>query len=92
MITLLGKQELPEAAALCALAMADNPIHIRVFGPSDHLRQRRLSRFFPGLLAYIHRKGCLYGVVVDGALVGVLGLLPPGSCRPPFRFWTLQAG
>lgn len=81
----LGKSDLLTAAGICARAMQDNPIHIQVFGALPVLRERRLRRFFPGLLAYVHRKGHLYGAFADGNLVGVLGMLPPGSCKPSPR-------
>src|SRR5690554_936421 len=78
----LEESHLLEAANVCAQAMSDNPIHRKVFGEDAALRTRRLKRFFPGLLAYVHRKGHLYGASADGALIGVLGLLPPNSCKP----------
>lgn len=78
----LEKSDLAAAAVICAEAMLDNPIHIRVFGKADALRKRRLKRFFPGLLAYVYRKGHIYGVFADQILVGVLGMLPPKRCKP----------
>ena len=62
--------------------MRDNPLHIKVFGQTEEKRQRRLQRFFPGRLAYVARKGCLYGAFVAQRLVGVLGVLAPGHCSP----------
>lgn len=78
----LDKKYLLAAAEICAQAMHDNPIHVRVFGPATLLRQRRLRRFFPGLLAYVHRKGSIYGAFSDQELVGVIGMLPPKRCKP----------
>lgn len=78
----LEKKHLVLAAAICAQAMLHNPLHIRVFGGVSSLRQRRLERFFPGLLAYIYRKGALYGAFSEQRLVGVLGMLPPTQCKP----------
>lgn len=80
----LSRSDLLAAADICARAMIDNPIHIKVFGSDAALRERRLRRFFPGLLAYVHRKGSLYGAFADSTLVGVLGMLPPKSCKPSF--------
>ncbi len=81
----LSQNDLPAAAEICAQAMRDNPIHIKVFGEPRGLRERRLRRFFPGLLAYVHRKGSLYGAFAKGTLVGVLGMLPPTTCKPSPR-------
>ena len=78
----LDKNDLLAAAQVCADAMNDNPIHIKVFGAESALRKRRLQRFFPGMLAYVYRKGSLYGTFADGILIGVLGMLPPRHCKP----------
>lgn len=53
----LGKSDLLAAAGICATAMNNNPIHIKVFGADPVLRERRLQRMFSGLLIYVHRKG-----------------------------------
>lgn len=78
----LDKNDLLKAAEICADAMNDNPIHIKVFGADTALRKRRLQRFFPGMLAYVYRKGDLYGTFVDDSMIGVLGMLPPRHCKP----------
>lgn len=78
----LCKNDLLAAADLCAKAMSDNPIHVKVFGTAPALRERRLKRFFPGLLLYVFRKGYLYGTFADETLIGVLGMLPPNRCKP----------
>ncbi len=81
----LGQDHLLAAADICAEAMNDNPIHIQIFSASPELRQRRLRRFFTGLLAFVLRKGGLYGAFSDGILIGVLGMLPPKNCKPSPR-------
>ncbi len=81
----LGKDDLVIAARICAQAMSDNPIHVQVFRGTPVRRERRLKRFFTGLLQYILRKGDLLGAYADGTLIGVLGRLPPGSCKPNWR-------
>ena len=81
-IQALSKNDLAQATEICAEAMLDNPLHIKVFGADTRLRARRLKRFFAGMLAYIQRKDSLYGVFVDGRLIGVLGMLPPKRCKP----------
>src|SRR5699024_8674445 len=81
-IQALSKNDLAQATEVCAEAMLDNPLHIKVFGADTRLRARRLKRFFAGMLVYIQRKDSLYGVFVDGRLIGVLGMLPPRRCKP----------
>ena len=83
-IQALNRSDLPAAVAVCAQAMNDNPIHIKVFGADPVLRERRLQRLFPTLLNYVYRKGSLYGTFVDNQLIGVLGMLPPYTCTPSF--------
>lgn len=78
----LNASSMQAAVKLCAQAMHDNPIHLQVFGAKPALRQRRLQRLFPALLGHVQRKGRIYGVFVEQELVGVLGMLPPNSCRP----------
>lgn len=83
-IQALHFNHLTAAAEVCAQAMNDNPIHIKVFGAEPTLRERRLKRLFPALLNYVYRKGSLYGTFVDNQLIGVLGMLPPSTCKPSF--------
>lgn len=78
----LCKNDLLTAANICARAMLDNPLHVKVFGANSRIRERRLKRFFPGMLAYVNHKGSLYGAFADGTLIGVLGMLPPQHCKP----------
>ena len=78
----LEKHHLRTAANICAAAMNDNPIHIKVFGAEPELRERRLKRLFPALLDFVYRKGSLYGTFTEGNLIGVLGMLPPKTCKP----------
>lgn len=73
------------AIDILARAMCDNPIHVRVFGSDRPRRLLRLQRFFPGLLDYLARKGELHGACADGQLAGIVGMLPPGHCRPSIR-------
>lgn len=83
-IQALKRSDLPAATTVCAQAMNDNPIHIKVFGTDPAVRERRLKRLFPTLLNYVYRKGHLYGTFVDNQLIGVLGMLPPSTCKPSF--------
>lgn len=78
----LSQCDLREAVAICVSAMHDNPIHIQVFGQANSLRKSRLKRFFRGLLAYVYRKGELYGAFANQTLIGVIGMLPPTHCKP----------
>lgn len=78
----LPQTELPATIDICACAMRDNPLHVRVFGKDPARRLVRLQRFFPGLLHFIARKGQLHGAYHQAELIGVLGMLPPGRCKP----------
>src|SRR5699024_6262828 len=81
-VEIVAQAEVPAIAGLCARTMRDNPLHVRVFGADDGRRQQCLQRFFSPTMAYVQRRGYLYGAYAKTELVGVLGLLPPGRCRP----------
>lgn len=77
----LPESDISAAARLCARSMRDNPLHMRAFGADSSRRQRRLHRFLSTLIPPIHRRGMLIGAYADGTLAGILGLLPPATCR-----------
>ncbi|MBI6628932.1 GNAT family N-acetyltransferase [Pontibaca salina] len=81
----LAPSDLPAAAAVLTVGMADNPLHIRVFGSNPKARRRRLSRFLVPLIAYVQANGQVLGAYEQGDLVGVLGMIAPGRCRPGLR-------
>ncbi|WP_198341778.1 GNAT family N-acetyltransferase [Oceanisphaera avium] len=84
-LTPLRPPDIEQAAALCAEAMLDNPLHIRVFGNDAMRRKRRLTCLFNGLLPYILAKGELMGAYDGQQLQGVLGRLAPHSCQPNWQ-------
>ncbi len=88
-IRALAPDERDAATALLAAGMRENPLHVRAFGANPRRRQRRLRRFLGQLVAHVHANGTLLGACVDGELVGVLGMLEPGRCRPT-RMETLR--
>ena len=78
----LAPGDLRAAAAVLTQGMLDNPLHLRVFGDDSELRGRRLSRFLGPLVDYVHSNGIILGAYVQGELIGVLGMIKPGRCRP----------
>lgn len=62
--------------------MRDNPLHVKAFGAGLARRERRLMRFLGHLAGYVHAHGEVAGAFVQGELVGVLGMMKPGRCRP----------
>jgi len=70
------------AAMLLAEGMRDNPLHVRMYGPNPARRERRLRRFLGHLIAYVGSNGRLIGAYSQDELVGVLGMIQPGRCRP----------
>lgn len=70
------------AAALLAQAMRDNPLHVAVFGSDPDLRERRLARFLRHLAVFVMRRGKMLGAYAGDELIGVLGMIAPGRCRP----------
>jgi len=77
---LVSDPELDAAVRVCARAMRDNPLHCAVFGDDPERRERRLQAFFAAVLPWIRRRGML--LAFDEETHGVMGLLPPGACRP----------
>jgi GNAT superfamily N-acetyltransferase len=81
-IRALAPDELQAAGALLAHGMRDNPLHVKAFGADPDRRGRRLPRFLGDLVAYVHSNGAVLGASADGELLGVLGMMEPGGCRP----------
>ncbi|WP_173932622.1 GNAT family N-acetyltransferase [Chelativorans sp. Marseille-P2723] len=77
--------ELQAAARILAQGMRDNPNHLKVFGRQTARGQRRLLRFLNWVVRYVHSNGRLLGAYAQGELVGVLGMMKPGGCRPSLR-------
>ena len=77
-VTLTG-DSLSAAVGVLSRGMRDNPIHQAVFGPDPTRRTRQLARLFDTLLrVWGHPVVCAR---LDGVMVGVVGMLPPGACR-----------
>ena len=70
------------AAVLLVDAMRDNPLHIQAFGADPTRRRRRLGRFMEPLVCHVQSHGALLGAYAQGELIGVLGMMKPGFCRP----------
>lgn len=81
-IRVLTPDDLPAAGTILADGMIDNPMHLRVFRGNRDVRRRRLLRFLNHLVVYVHSNGAVLGAYVQGELVGVLGMIKPGKCRP----------
>ena len=70
------------AVGVLARGMRDNPVHQAVFGPDPTRRVRRLEHMFQPVLGLWHHPHPVICAWLDGVLVGVSGMLPPGTCRP----------
>lgn len=77
----LTERELPAAIAVVARGMRDNPINIRAMGEDERGRLRRLMGLFAIALPRLLGRGALFAAKSDGAIVGVLGVVPPGKCK-----------
>lgn len=81
MIGTLHQQAIPAAARLLAGSMADNPLHLRVFGSGARL-EPMLGEAFARLLRRQLRTGIVLGAYGGDVLVGVAAMVPPGQCQP----------
>lgn len=80
-----GLRATEKEAVLDVLArgMQDNPVHVAAFGPDPTVRARRLRGLFAAAFSAMGwQENMLVARDEDGAIVGVCGALPPGSCRP----------
>ena len=79
----LKPHELEEAVALLSRGMRDNPLHVVAFGDDAERRRQRIEKLF---LATARTFNWADHMVVardeSGAIVGVCGTPPPGTCLP----------
>lgn len=73
--------EFPDAIEVLARGMRDNPIHVSALGADPEKRIRGLRGIFTGLFKVMKAQTPLCARR-DGAIVGVTGIAPPGTCRP----------
>jgi ribosomal protein S18 acetylase RimI-like enzyme len=79
----LDASEVGEALGVVTRGMRDNPTHVAAFGGDPEVRARRVRRLLGGALVVLDlQKHMLAARSADGAIVGVVGMLPPGECRP----------
>lgn len=81
----LAPGELHAASTILAHGMCENPLHIRVFGGTHDRRRQRLSQLLDLLITHVHANGNVLGAYMQGELIGVLGMIRPGRCRPTLR-------
>ncbi|HWL77635.1 GNAT family N-acetyltransferase [Microbacterium sp.] len=80
-LRVLDRTDVAEAAALLGRGMADNPIHVSVYGDDEVTRIRRHASLMRVLLSSSPAL-TIDGVEQGGALVGVAAAAPPGRCQP----------
>jgi ribosomal protein S18 acetylase RimI-like enzyme len=79
----LDVSEIEEALGVVTRGMRDNPTHVAAFGEDPEVRARRIRRLFGGAFAVLDLyKHMLAARSAEGAIIGVVGMLPPGECRP----------
>jgi len=77
--------ETDAAAGVLGGGMRDNPMHLRVFGPSPNRRERALTQMFEALLRLYLSKGAILGAFSGERLVGVSAMVQPNRCQPTAR-------
>ena len=77
----LRPDEVPNAVAVLARGMRDNPIHVAAFGDDPDRRRRYLERLFTALFDVMTAQTPICAVDA-GEIVGATGIAPPGGCRP----------
>lgn len=73
--------DVPEAVGVLARGMRDNPLHVAAYGTDPERRERLHGKLMAGLFRVFTAQEPVVAVQ-DGALVGVLGVAPVGTCQP----------
>ena len=79
----LGRADLEAAASLLGRGMADNPMHLTVYGHDEARSERRHAQLMRVLLRNSPSLR-VFGVQRSGSLLGVLASAETGRCRPTF--------
>ncbi|MBA2240112.1 MAG: GNAT family N-acetyltransferase, partial [Solirubrobacterales bacterium] len=77
----LEPRRFEEAVGVLARGMRDNPLHVAAYGEPAERRLRCHGRLMSGLFAAFPAQQPI-GAVLEGRLVGVTGVGPPGRCQP----------
>jgi ribosomal protein S18 acetylase RimI-like enzyme len=77
----LRPDEFPAAIGLLARAFRDEPLQIASLGPDPRRRHQRLVTLFTAMFGVMEGQVPL-AALDGGALVGVSGVAPPGTCQP----------
>ena len=80
----LDREHLPEAVAVLARGMRDNPVHVAAWGPDAERRRRIIERLFTGLFRSFTAQTPIC-VRRGGAIVAATGIAPAGTCQPTPR-------
>jgi ribosomal protein S18 acetylase RimI-like enzyme len=82
-ITALDPAKIDQAADVLARGMLDNPMHIAVYGSDPVRRMHSLRRVFRNLMPMLSMANhSIVAIDEFGEIVGVCGILAPGSCKP----------
>lgn len=77
----LRPDEVPDAVGVLARGMRDNPLHVAAYGDDPERRLRCHARLMRGLFRASPAQEPICALR-GGALVGVTGVAPAGSCQP----------
>jgi GNAT superfamily N-acetyltransferase len=80
----LARGDYPEAIAVLARGMRDNPVHVAAWGPDPERRRRIIERLF-GDLFRVFTKQTPICVRRDGRILAATGAAPVGTCQPTPR-------
>ena len=77
----LRAEDLDEAVGVVARGMRDNPLHVAAYGDDPDRRLACHARLTRGLFTVFTDQQPICAVR-DGAIVGLTGAAPPGTCQP----------
>jgi GNAT superfamily N-acetyltransferase len=80
----LDRRDVPEAVAVLARGMRDNPLHVAAWGPDPEHRRRTAARLFGALFRTMTSQTPICARR-DGRIVAATGIAPAGTCQPTPR-------
>jgi ribosomal protein S18 acetylase RimI-like enzyme len=78
----LDPAEIEEVLDVVSRGMRDNPQHVAAFGEHPETRRRLFRKLVAAAFSTRDLSHTLVARREDGVIVGVCGMLPPGTCQP----------
>lgn len=81
-VAALDAAETGQVLDVVSRGMRDNPVNVATFGEDPEVRRRRFRKLVAAMFSVSDLSHTLVARSEDGVVVGVCGMVPPGTCRP----------